>query len=294
MNIQMRTPSLPPATRDERFEVLRQFVRFFCKVFSEKAPLENVACRQSYKDYVPRYYRGLLPPGLENPTSAHVKWFRRLEPIFSLPSGSSILDYGGGYGVDTIFLAALGYDMTFYEITPHHIAIAKALAARYEAQFGPLKIRFVNARTDPLPQNLDAVSLNEVAHHIEPAETAFNMAAKMLRPGGTLFLLEPNFMCLPVQIYFLRVRGFTVVTTVKDEETGAEFQLGNEHIRLISDWTAKARRAGFLPGMRTYIIPWAARPDRPEASPLRRALENMPGARNLLASHVTMQFLKAT
>jgi 2-polyprenyl-3-methyl-5-hydroxy-6-metoxy-1,4-benzoquinol methylase len=278
------------AVNNPQFEIFRQFVRFFCGVFSEKAPLENVACRQSYKDYVPNYYRSILGPGLENLTAAHIKWFRRLEPIFSLPKGAHILDYGGGYGMDSILLAALGYEITFYEITPHHIAIAQAMAERYAARFGPLKMHFVNAKKEPLPQNLDAVTLNEVAHHIEPVETVFDAAAKMLKPGGSLFLLEPNYLSLPVQVFFFRVRGFEVVKTHKDEETGAEYQYGNEHIRLVSDWIAKARGAGFTLGDMRYTIPFGMKSNSPVPSALRRALEKAPLTRHLLATHVTMRF----
>jgi 2-polyprenyl-3-methyl-5-hydroxy-6-metoxy-1,4-benzoquinol methylase len=293
MNITTAITPQRSARREQCFAIFHQFVRFFCDVFSEERPLENVPCRQSYKDYVPRYYRRLLAPGLGNLVPAHVKWFRRLEPIFSLPAGARILDYGGGYGMDSILLAALGYDVTFYEITPHHIAIAQAMAERYSNRFGALKMRFVNAKNEPLPEGLDAVSLNEVAHHIEPVEMVFKTAARMLKPDGTLFLLEPNFLCAPVQLFFFRVRGFNVVATVKDRETGAEYQVGNEHIRLISDWTAKARSAGFVPGPRSFTIPWGTRTIGPTPSSMRRALENLPVARNLLASHVTMQFRRA-
>ncbi len=274
----------------DEFARFQRFVAFLCVLFSEPDPLASADCRASFKKYVPHYYRDWFGPGVNRLTSRHLKWFRRLSPVFALPRGSSLLDFGGGYGLDSIFLASLGYQVTFYEISIHHIAVAKAIAARYAEYVGPLDITFVHARKEPLPTGLDAVLLDEVAHHIEPVEDVFDTAARMLRPGGSLFLLEPNFLSAPVQIHFFRVRGFKVVGLQWDIETGEARPLGREHIRLTSDWVARAGRFGFRLLGTNYVVPWLMRSARP--SPIRHMVEQFPLLRDLTATHVTMHFAK--
>src|SRR5204863_7108534 len=89
----------PAPACDTAFDAFQRFSRFFCDLFSRPDFLKGAECRQSYKDDVPRYYARVFGPDV-NPLSArHLKWYRRLRPVCSLPQGSSILDYGGGYGM---------------------------------------------------------------------------------------------------------------------------------------------------------------------------------------------------
>ena len=277
--------------QDATFAAFERFSAFFCELFSRPGFLEGAACRDSYKEYVPQYYGNVFGKGLNPLSPRHLKWFRRLTPLFALPRGSSILDCGGGYGVDSIFLASLGYNIVFYEITPHHIGVARWLAERFGERFGTLPIRFVLAGKDATPTGLDAVLLNEVAHHIEPAQRVFDMSAAMLRPGGHLFLLEPNFFCPLIQAFFFRVRGFRTVVLTLNEETGEEYLQGNEHIRPIFVWNRHARAAGFSLSAAEYVIPWFMRGFSPNPSCLRAALEHTPLVRDLIASHVTLHYV---
>ena len=52
----------------------------------------------------------------------------------------------------------------------------------------------------------DEVLLDEVALHIEPPQQLFVHCVRLLRPGGTLFLLEPNPWHLLTQAFFLCAR----------------------------------------------------------------------------------------
>lgn len=280
------------ADQNETFAAFRRFSTFFCELFSKPGFLDGAACRDSYKQYVPRYYRAMFGKHIDPLSPRHLKWYRRLSPLFALPRGSSILDYGGGYGLDSIFLASLGYDIVFYEITPHHIAVARWLSERFGERFGALPIRFVHVGKDPEPSALDAVLVNEVAHHIEPPSRVFETAAAMLRQGGHLFLLEPNFFCPLVQAFFLRSRGFSVVEPRLNEDTGETYLWGNEHIRPISVWNRYAKAAGFSLAKADYVIPWLMRGSDPTPSALRAALEKTPLARDLVASHVTLHYVK--
>jgi 2-polyprenyl-3-methyl-5-hydroxy-6-metoxy-1,4-benzoquinol methylase len=282
------------AETDTAFVAFERFSRGFCELISRPGLLEGAECRQSYKDHVPHYYGHLFGPRVNPLSSRHLNWYRRLRPLLSLPAGSSILDYGGGYGIDTIFLASLGYKVFFYEITPHHIGVARWFVEQLGEQLGPLSVNFVLGGKDPVPSELDGVLVKEVAHHIEPVQDVFDAAATMLRPGGHLFLLEPNFLCPVTQLYFFRVRGFRTVVRLVNEETGEEYEWGNEHIRPIRIWNRFASAAGFNLSSRYFVVPWFLRGPTPKPSLFRRGLEQIPLARHLIASHVTLDYVLDT
>lgn len=271
-----------------RFE---QFSRFFCEVFTTQDLLHGTSCDDNFREYVPVYYAKLFGPGIDPLSKRHIKWFRRLAPLLSLPPKATILDYGGGYGMDTIFLASLGYRLYFYEVDSRHIEVARWFATRFGERFGELEIRFLQARKDADPANLDAIFLNEVAHHIEPPTRAFAAAARMLRPGGSLFLLEPNFWCPVTQAVFFKLRGFRTVFYRADPETGEFGPVGNENIRPVARWNRYARRCGFSCIGGRYVIPWFWHQHGMHASLLRRSLEELPLIRDLLASHVTVEYV---
>ena len=274
------------------FAAFNRFLQFFSHLFSQPGFLDGAECRQSYKDYVLSYYRNVFGPDAALNSSRNVRWFRRLGPILALPRGSRILDYGAGYGMDTIFLASLGYEMILYEVTPHHIGAARWFAERFGATHGEPSIQYCLAGADPDPANLDAVLADEVAHHIEPATRIFEHAARMLRSGAYFFLLEPNFLSPAVQAFFFKVRGFSTTEWHVDETTGERRLWGNEHIRPIWTWNRIARHAGFAIDDVHYYLPWfhGARTDTALLG--RRGIECLPLARSLIASHITMRYKK--
>ena len=132
----------------DKFAAFNRFLEFFSDLFSKPGFLEGASCRDSYKSYVFNYYRGVFGPDAARDSTRNVRWFRRLGPILALPAGTSVLDYGGGYGMDTIFLASLGYNMVFYEMTPHHIGVAQWFAERFGQTVGALPIRYCLAGRD--------------------------------------------------------------------------------------------------------------------------------------------------
>lgn len=280
-----------PARIDDAAARFEQFSRFFCEVFATENLLRGTCCDDAFRKYVPIYYANLFGRLIDPLSKRHIKWFRRLVPLFSLPPKASILDYGGGYGMDTIFLASLGYRLYFYEVDSRHIEVARWFAARFGERFGELEIRFLRAGKDAEPANIDAIFLNEVAHHIEPPTRVFAAAARMLRPWGSLFLLEPNFWCPATQAFFFKLRGFRTVFYRTDPETGEFGPVGNENIRSIARWNRYAQSCGFSCIGRRYVIPWFWYQHGMHGSLLRHSLEELPLIRDLLASHVTVQYV---
>ena len=277
---------------DPDLQAFSEFVAFFCAEFARPGFLDGVACTERFRAYVPHYYRRTFGAGVEQMDKRHFKWFRRLRTLLTLPKGSTIVDYGGGYGLDSIFLASRGYKVVLYEITLNHIAIAEHFAARWREERGPMEFRSIlrdRLGAEPFG-DVDAILLDEVAHHIEPVQGVFAKAATILKPGGRIFLLEPNAWSPVAQAYFFRVRGFKTVIWMTDEATGERFLYGNEHIRPPSKWARIARRAGFDLERREHVIPFGMASEKALRSPFRKMLETTPGLRGIVATHVTSVF----
>lgn len=274
------------------FAAFERFVSFFKQLFAQPGLLADANCRQSYKGYVVNYYREMFGPTSSPGSPRHVRWYRRLTPLLALPRGSRILDYGGGYGMDSIFLASVGYEVVFYELTPHHIAIARWFADRFGAAFGKLPVRYSLVGVDREPAGLDAVFADEVAHHIEPAQRVFDDAARMLRAGGHFHLLEPNYLNPMTQAFFLKGRGFRTTTWRIDETTGKRYLYGNEHIRPIWTWNRFAREAGLTLQDIQYVSPWYSGPKLDAPLSQAHGAERLPLARAIAASHVGLHYAK--
>jgi SAM-dependent methyltransferase len=286
-------PALSYSDTRSDFAVYVLVMRFFCELYSRSEALsrmlDKVNCQQSSKNFVSYKYKEIFGDVADPPTPRHVRWYRRMMPLLSLPRGAKVLDYGGGYGIDALFLAALGYVVFLYELTPGHLAIARAFTERFAETYGPIAIHPVHAGHDEAPNDLDAVMIKEAAHHIEPLQPAFDAAARMLRPGGQLFLLEPNFLNPAIQLHFFRVRGFKTVTRSVDN-LGNVTLSGNERIRTVSGWTRHAHAAGFLPCETRYYIPWPG--SSSDLVNWQNWLEQAPGLRHLLGSHVTIRYMR--
>lgn len=282
-----------------------RFVDFYRDFFCRPNPLANARCRDSYKQYVPEYVGKYFGPKVEGLNGGHLKWLRRLAPILALPRESTIADIGGGYGFDSIFLASLGYEVVFYEMTPHHVAICEYLADEWQSKFGAFSLRTVmrsklgdadeqaRVNAEAIGQ-VDAALLDEVAHHVEPVDGLFQLCATIVRPGGRLFLLEPNYWSFLVQLFFFRVRGFSVVERRIDEDTGEPYLYGNENIRSPSTWTALAAAAGFRLARQNHVVPFGMNDAESLASMWRRTAEQLPVIRNLASTHITFEFMRGS
>lgn len=255
--------------------------------------LDTAECRRSYKDYFFSYYRSLLECPSTEMTRKQLAWYRKLIPLLQLTPGSNILDFGGGYGLDSIFLAMCGYRVYFYERTSHHIAICKCLKKNVEKEIGPLSIETVLAGEgeDIWAGSMDAVVMNEVAHHIEPPGKAFEKCYHFLRPSGHFFLIEPNFFSPISQLYFLRVRGLKVVLKKTDPATGQAYLVGNEHLRSPFMWRAIAAKAGLRLCETTYVFSYQPGPACAWERTVAAVATSSP-LKHLLATHMIYRFQK--
>jgi len=282
------------SSADPRFLEFTRFCQFFNDLFKTPGFLAPVECRQSHKEYVPEYYQRLFGPGVHAITKRHLKWFHRLKLVLSLPRGSVLVDFGGGYGLDSVLLATMGYRVIFYELTNDHLAVCEFFKRCWEEAFGVVDLQMVTPEERNRRSRIqaDALLMNEVAHHIEPPSEAFSQAFTMLRPGGSLYLLEPNYMNLAVQLFFLRVRGIKTIVRQTDARTGVEYLYGNEHIRPFSSWNRIAIENGLVPIQHHCVISAFLRGPSSLYSRWRRHAELLPVVRYALASHITLQYVR--
>lgn len=134
--------------------------------------------------------KALTMPGVH---SSFLHFFRgRAEP-----GGLRILDVGAGEGALTLKLHQMGYHMQACELFPEHFKVA-------EIPCDPVDITQSFPYAD---QSFDLVIAVEVTEHILDHEIFFSEIARILKPGGRLYVSTPNILSMKSRIRFL-FRGF--------------------------------------------------------------------------------------
>ncbi|MEM6726338.1 MAG: class I SAM-dependent methyltransferase [Bacteroidota bacterium] len=126
----------------------------------------------------------------------HERFLQHFE-TFQFPKSHSILDIGAGHGALTQHLHQEGYPMAACDLFPeiYHYPEVPCLKADI---------------TDRLPfddTQFDLAVAVEVSEHINAHDPFFREAARVLKPGGSLFITTPNILSLKSRMRFL-FRGF--------------------------------------------------------------------------------------
>ena len=126
--------------------------------------------------------------------------FRLIDRIVrGVPPGSRILDVGSGSGEDAVWLASLGVRVRGVDPSPGMVEVARAKASRAhsaaEFQCGSL-----TSVTSPEP--FDAVYSNFGAMNCVPLDAWVEPLARLVRPGGRVFLVLIGKRPLPEFLRF--------------------------------------------------------------------------------------------
>ena len=109
----------------------------------------------------------------------------------SYPAGSKVLELGCGVGAQTCILASRSPEawITSVDISPASIAAARAAVA--EAGYGNVTFLAADLFRLPFPPgSFDHVFICFVLEHLPDPGKALAVARRMLRPGGTLTVIE--------------------------------------------------------------------------------------------------------
>jgi glycosyltransferase involved in cell wall biosynthesis/ubiquinone/menaquinone biosynthesis C-methylase UbiE len=120
--------------------------------------------------------------------------FDEMVQRYGLSFQGTVLELGGGYGYLSAYLKKKFPDLTVYfsDISPEAVRKSR----QYEEFFGvKLDAKWVTSAEDtPFPDDsLDRVLFFASFHHVQDPEAALRECARILKPGGQLFLLfEPS------------------------------------------------------------------------------------------------------
>ena len=102
-------------------------------------------------------------------------------------NGKKLLEIGCGIGVDSIQLAKRGYQVTAVDLTENALTVARQFAERRGVS---IDFRLGNAEGLDFPDaSFDAVYSFGVLHHTPDIERSVAEVHRVLRPGGTAYVM---------------------------------------------------------------------------------------------------------
>lgn len=114
----------------------------------------------------------------------------------ALPTGSTILELGAGWGNTTIALAQMGYDVTAIDIEPNFVDLIRTRAERMSLSVDVRRQAFLDI--DQLNRRFDAVLFYESFHHCSDHRELVRKLAEVITPGGRVFFaaepIDENFV----------------------------------------------------------------------------------------------------
>jgi SAM-dependent methyltransferase len=118
--------------------------------------------------------------------------------------GDALLDVGAGYGAFVLACRRHGLDATGLELAAFEVEIARQRLAQAEpAADATTVFRQGDAGRLPFPDNtFEFVTLLNVLEHVPDYRAVLAEAARVLRPGGRLFVVCPNYAALRKEAHY--------------------------------------------------------------------------------------------
>ncbi len=106
-------------------------------------------------------------------------------------NGAKVLDVGCGGGLLSEALAKLGAHVTALDLSPDLIKVAKLHRLESGVQVD-YQLKSVEQLAIEMPASFDAITCMEMLEHVPDPASILDACAKLLKPGGKLFLSTLN------------------------------------------------------------------------------------------------------
>lgn len=150
--------------------------------------------------YLTGLYQGVFTPNairahLENHVGFGFADYAVAVTKQGLLQGAKVLDLGCGFGSYVLAAREAGLDATGIELAPFEIDFARARSRRLRPQDDADMIYRVGDATKLAEEagRFDAITLWNVLEHIEDAGTLLAAVDRLLKPGGQIFIVCPNY-----------------------------------------------------------------------------------------------------
>jgi SAM-dependent methyltransferase len=121
--------------------------------------------------------------------------FDQLAGVWSLPENATILDIGSGVGAFVIACHRRG--LCAFGIEPDRIGQGGSITAIQIASRRTEHHVFAVATGELLPfsdRSFDLVNMNQVIEHVSDQKAVLREAARVLKPGGAIYVACPNYL----------------------------------------------------------------------------------------------------
>jgi SAM-dependent methyltransferase len=122
----------------------------------------------------------------------------------SLAPGARVLDVGAGFGTFVLLARQAGFDAMGIEQAAFEVEFARRRLSRLRQEDDPKRVyRCGDAHGLELTAaSLDAVTFWNVLEHIRDYRALLADAARMLRPGGSVFIICPNYAAFRQEAHY--------------------------------------------------------------------------------------------
>jgi 2-polyprenyl-3-methyl-5-hydroxy-6-metoxy-1,4-benzoquinol methylase len=163
-------------------------------------PLGPYRGENETEDYFLNDYLPLHLANRENSLAERRSYLYAIRRRFDVSARPRLLDVGCALGFMLQEAKAAGWDATGVETSE--------FAARYATEHSGCTVHTGTVENAALhSDSFDVVTLMDVIEHVAEPRTLLCEIYRILRPGGVLFIVTPNFGSLFVQLYGLRAYG---------------------------------------------------------------------------------------
>lgn len=168
----------------------------------------------------------------------------------------SFVEIGCGLGTWVVFAKLCGaISSVGIDFHPPRMAVAQKLASLLPKNISDgIDFRFGNILETQFDAPVDVFYLKATIHHLLPLDEIFDYMFEKLAPGGRVIVHDPNGLHPLAQYRAYQDRGFNIIQTVTNAQTGEEMAIAEENFFTFPGILYRFKRHGFILEQRTGNI----------------------------------------